>query len=200
MKLAIFASGNGSNFAAIAEAVKEGTINAELVLLFCDKRQAYVIQRSQELGISTICFEPKDFVNKAAYEQELLQILKVNQVDLVVLAGYMRLIGPTLLKVYSNRILNIHPALLPDFPGLHGIRDAFEAGVIETGVTVHFVDDGVDTGPIVAQESVFIDEKDTLEMLEERIHQVEHQVYPKVIQETIEKLSKTNEWKWSVEG
>lgn len=199
MKLAVFASGNGSNFAAIAKAVKAGEIQAELTLLFCDKKQAYVIQRGQELGISTICFEPKDFKNKVAYEQELLQLLKVNQIDLVVLAGYMRLVGPTLLKEYNNRIVNIHPAMLPNFPGLHGILDAFEAGVSETGVTVHLVDDGVDTGPIIAQESVLIQESDTLEVLEERIHRVEHRLYPQVIQEMVEKLTKSNEMKWSVE-
>lgn len=185
MKLAIFASGNGSNFQAIAEAVKVGTVDAEIILLFCDKKEAQVVQRARTLSIPVISFSPKDFESKAMYEAEILHLLEEAQVDLVVLAGYMRIIGPTLLEVFSNRMLNIHPSLLPYFPGLHGIRDAFNANVSETGVTIHYVDDGVDTGPIIAQEKVTIEATDTLASLEEKIHNLEHQLFPSVLAKLI---------------
>lgn len=185
MKLAVFASGNGSNFQAIAEAVSIGTIDAELTLLFCDKKNAYVVQRARALSIPVVSFSPKDFESKALYEAEILHLLEEEQIDLVVLAGYMRIVGPTLLEEYSSRLINIHPSLLPLFPGLHGIRDAFYENVLETGVTIHYVDDGVDTGPIIAQEKVTIDTTDTLVSLEEKIHNVEHKLFPKVLAELI---------------
>ncbi|MGX7245748.1 phosphoribosylglycinamide formyltransferase [Enterococcus quebecensis] len=181
MKLAIFASGNGSNFQAIAEAVGNGMIDAQIALLFCDQKEAYVIQRAKTMLIPVISFSPKDFESKSMYEGEILHLLEEEQVDLVVLAGYMRIIGPTLLEVFSGRIINIHPALLPNFPGLNGIKDAFEGNVSETGVTIHYVDDGVDTGPIIAQERVAIESNDTLDSLEEKIHDLEHKLYPNVL-------------------
>lgn len=185
MKLAIFASGNGSNFQAIAEAVKSGEIDAEITLLFSDKKDAYVVQRAKALQIPVIAFSPKDFDSKAMYEAEILHLLEEEQIDLVVLAGYMRIIGPTLLEVFSNRMVNIHPSLLPNFPGLNGIKDAFCAKVAETGVTIHYVDDGVDTGPIIAQEKVMIEGNDTLASLEEKIHNVEHKLFPSILAKLI---------------
>ncbi|MGM0217416.1 phosphoribosylglycinamide formyltransferase [Enterococcus sp. AZ126] len=185
MKLAIFASGNGSNFQAIAEAVAIGAIEAQLTLLFCDKKDAYVIKRARSMSIPVISFSPNDFESKAMYEAEILHLLEEEQIDLIVLAGYMRIIGPTLLEVFSKRMINIHPSLLPDFPGLHGIKDAFYANVPETGVTIHYVDDGVDTGPIIAQEKVVIDMLDTLDSLEKKIHNVEHKLFPTVLAKLI---------------
>ncbi|MEI5992763.1 phosphoribosylglycinamide formyltransferase [Candidatus Enterococcus mansonii] len=185
MKIAIFASGFGSNFQAIVNAVNARKIDAEIALLFCDKKDAYVIQRANEQMIPVISFSPADFSSKAMYEAELLHLLEEEQVELVVLAGYMRIIGPTLLEVFSNQMINIHPSLLPDFPGLHGIEDAFNAKVSETGVTVHYVDNGVDTGPIIAQEKVTIEEKETLASLTEKIHNVEHKLYPNVLAQLI---------------
>ncbi|MBO0439745.1 phosphoribosylglycinamide formyltransferase [Candidatus Enterococcus ikei] len=185
MKLAVFASGNGSNFQAIADAVAEGMIDAEITLLFCDNKDAYVVKRARSMLIPVISFSPKDFESKAMYEAEILHLLEEEQIDLVVLAGYMRIIGSTLLEVFSNRMINIHPSLLPHFPGLHGIRDAFYANVSETGVTIHYVDDGVDTGPIIAQEKVQIEAIDTLDSLEEKIHNVEHKLYPKILAKLI---------------
>lgn len=137
------------------------------------------------MGIEKLQFSPKDFVNKSAYEQELLTCLREKEIDLILLAGYMRIIGPNLLSAYEKRIINIHPSLLPAFPGLHGIRDAYEAGVAETGVTVHYIDAGVDTGPIIRQKKVAILPEDTLASLEEKIHAAEHQIYPEVITEII---------------
>lgn len=181
MKIAVFASGSGTNFEAIAQAIQEKKINGELVLLFSDKKQAYVLERAEKFGIPSVAFSPKDFASKEEYEKKLLELMKENQVELIVLAGYMRIIGPALLEAYPEKIVNIHPALLPNFPGMHGIEDAFKAGVAETGVTVHYIDAGVDTGPIIAQEKVRIEKEDTLASLEEKVHAVEHQLYPKVI-------------------
>lgn len=186
MRIAVFASGNGSNFQAIAEAIASKQVDATLCFLFCDNPKAYVIERAKKMGIPFKVFSPKNYENRAAYESELLQQLELNAVDLIVLAGYMRIIGPTLLMAYANRILNIHPSLLPSFPGKSSIQDAFEANEKETGVTVHVVDEGVDTGPIIAQEKVAILPEDTVDSLEARIHQVEHRLFPQVIQKVIE--------------
>lgn len=185
MRIAVFASGNGSNFQVIADAVNKQEIEGEIVLLFSDNHQAKVLSRAEKLGIPTQTFSPKDFSDKSTYEAEILHMLEEEVVELIVLAGYMRLIGPALLEAYPERIINIHPSLLPAFPGLHGIRDAYEARVAETGVTVHYIDKGIDTGPIIAQEKVPITPEDTLESLEEKIHQTEHRLYPTVLKRII---------------
>lgn len=185
MRVAILASGNGSNFEALAHQFQAGLLLGKLTFVFSDHHNAYVLERARRLNIKAYSFEVKEFENKAAYEKALLQLLQEQEIDLIVLAGYMRIIGKTLLSHYSNRILNIHPSLLPSFPGLHGIKDAYEYGVKVTGVTVHLVDDGVDTGPIIAQEPVMILPEDTLESLEEKIHQTEHRLYPKVLRDVL---------------
>lgn len=185
MRVAILASGNGSNFEALAHQFQAGLLPGELIFVFSDHHNAYVLERAQRLNVRAFSFEVKEFENKAAYEKALLQLLQEQEIDLIVLAGYMRIIGQTLLSHYSNRILNIHPSLLPSFPGLHGIKDAYEYGVKVTGVTVHLVDDGVDTGPIIAQEPVMILPEDSLESLEEKIHQTEHRLYPKVLRDVL---------------
>lgn len=185
MRVAILASGNGSNFEALAHQFQAGLLPGELIFVFSDHYNAYVLERARRLNVCAFSFEVKEFANKAAYEKALLQLLQEQEIDLIVLAGYMRIIGQTLLSHYSNRILNIHPSLLPSFPGLHGIKDAYEYGVKVTGVTVHLVDDGVDTGPIIAQEPVMILPEDSLESLEEKIHQTEHRLYPKVLRDVL---------------
>ncbi len=187
MKIAIFASGNGSNFQALAESIQGKTLNCELGLLFCDQKKAYVLERGKKLGVPTFCFAPKDFSSKEVYEEKILAILKENEIEGIILAGYLRIIGKTLLEAYPQRIVNLHPSLLPKYKGLHGIKDAFEAEETVTGVTVHLIDEGLDSGPILAQEKVQITKDDTLKSLEEKIHQTEHQLYPKVIQELLEK-------------
>lgn len=185
MRVAILASGNGSNFEALAHQFQAGLLPGKLTFVFSDHHNAYVLERARRLNVRAFSFEVKEFANKVAYEEALLQLLQEQEIDLIVLAGYMRIIGQTLLSHYSNRILNIHPSLLPSFPGLHGIKDAYEYGVKVTGVTVHLVDDGVDTGPIIAQEPVMILPEDTLESLEEKIHQTEHRLYPKVLRDVL---------------
>jgi len=183
--IAIFASGNGSNFEAIAKAVKRGEINVKLSLLVCDKPEAKVIKRADNLGITVFVCNPKDYPNRVAYEERILAILKDTEVDFIALAGYMRIIGEVLLEAYEGRIINIHPSMLPDFPGLDAIEKAYNAGVSQTGVTIHYVDAGVDTGPILTQEAVAILPDDTLEILEARVHEVEHRLYIKVLKECV---------------
>lgn len=183
-KIAVFASGSGTNFQAIIEAIKDGQLEAEICVLICDKENAYAIERAKTNGIPTFVFKPKDYPNKQAFEQEILNELKKYEVEWVVLAGYMRLIGETLLRAYEGKIVNIHPSLLPSFPGVDAIGQAYDAKVKVTGVTIHYVDEGMDTGPIIAQEAVYIDEDDTKESLTKKIQAVEHKLYP----ETLKKL------------
>lgn len=187
-RLAIFASGSGTNFQAIVDGVKTGKITAEVALMVCDKKGAFVIERAVKEQIPTFVFQAKDYESKADYEKEILHLLKEKEIDFIVLAGYMRLMGPTLLNEYEGRIVNIHPSLLPAFPGKDAIGQALRAGVKVSGVTVHYVDAGMDTGPIIAQKAIEIAEDDTVETVAGKIHQVEHELYPKVIQQLMEKL------------
>ncbi|WP_208559565.1 phosphoribosylglycinamide formyltransferase [Marinilactibacillus kalidii] len=189
-RLAIFASGSGSNFEVIAKAIQSGKINAELCLLICDQPEAYVLKRAEASGIEARLLQPNQYLNKMTFEQAVLGVLKEMKIDLIILAGYMRIVGKTLLGAYPDRILNIHPSLLPFFPGKQAVLDAFAAGVKETGVTVHLVDQGIDTGPILSQKKVMVESGDTLTSLEEKVHKVEHSMYPYVIQTYIEKLQK----------
>ena len=182
MRLAVFASGRGSNMLAIANAIEEGRLpGVSIDLVVCDKPSALVFKKAQELKLKTFVFEAKKFRNKSDYESEILKQLEQSRIQMVVLAGFMRIIGPTLLKVWEGRMINLHPSLLPEFPGKDGIGDAFRAGVRETGVTVHFVDAGIDTGPIIAQERLMIDPAETLDSLEEKIHLLEHKILPQTI-------------------
>ncbi|HEM5322982.1 TPA: phosphoribosylglycinamide formyltransferase [Streptococcus suis] len=175
-RIAVFASGSGSNFQVIAE-------QFEVTFVFSDHRNAYVLERAEKLGVSAFTFELKEFSDKQTYEEAIIQLLDQHQIDLVVLAGYMKIVGPTLLAQYEGRIINIHPAYLPEFPGAHGIEDAWNAGVAESGVTVHWVDSGIDTGQIIKQVRVPRLADDTLETFETRIHEAEYQLYPAVLEE-----------------
>ncbi|MBS7578178.1 MULTISPECIES: phosphoribosylglycinamide formyltransferase [unclassified Enterococcus] len=186
-KLAIFASGNGSNFEVLAKAINSADFPAKLEFVFSDKRQAFVLERAEKLSVPSYTFELKEFSSKVDYELAIIELLDKHQVDFILLAGYMKIVGQTLLEKYEGRIINIHPALLPNFKGAHGIEDAFKAGVSETGVTIHYVDSNVDTGEIIVQERVLVDASDTLATLEAKIHQVEHRLYPAVVRQLIEK-------------
>ncbi|MCX5714199.1 MAG: phosphoribosylglycinamide formyltransferase, partial [Candidatus Omnitrophica bacterium] len=169
MNIAVFASGRGSNFSAIARSVKKGTLKADLALLICDNPKAAVISRARRAGIKTVLVKRQDFAGKKEFEAKIMQSLAENKIDLIVLAGFMRLVSPEFVQVYKGRILNIHPSLLPSFKGTEGIRDAFEYGVKLTGVTVHLVDEELDHGPIILQAPIKIEERDSLESLEEKI-------------------------------
>lgn len=185
MGVAVFASGNGSNFEALVHHSRKHAWADEIRLLFCDRPGAGVIGRAERLKIPAIQRSPKEFADKASYERWLLGVLKEHGIDRIVLAGYMRLIGPTLLEAYPDRIINIHPSLLPAFPGKDAILKAYCHPVCVSGVTVHLVDEGMDTGRILAQVPVSIEKGDTLETFEEKMHQAEHRLYPEVVQKWI---------------
>ena len=191
MRLAVFASGNGSNFQAIADAIKEGKLEADICLVVCDRKDAYVIERARMENIPVFSFSAKQYENKAGYEREILDELHIHGVEFIILAGYMRLIGSTLLGEYSHRIVNIHPSLLPAFPGKDAIGQAFKAKVKETGVTIHYVDEGMDTGPIIAQEVVPILNGDTKDILQKRIQELEHDLYPKILHQLCQEKQHT---------
>ncbi len=180
MNIAVFCSGNGSNFQAIVDSLKDD-LSTKVALMVCDNPEAFALQRARKEGIKSVLIERKKFKNKEEFENEIIKNLEQENIELICLAGFMRIIGPTLLKKYPNSIINIHPALLPAFKGAHAIRDALEAKAKTTGVTVHFVDREMDHGPIILQETVEIGENDTEESLAERIHKIEHQLYPKTI-------------------
>lgn len=187
-RLAVFASGRGSNLLALHDAVQDGRIpGAELALVVCDRPDAPVIEKVQKRGLPIFVFHPKEFPDKASYEQALHKQLAEHEIGLIVLAGYMRLVGPTLLNSWEGLLINLHPSLLPKFPGKDAIEQAWQAGVATTGVTVHFVDSGMDTGPVIAQEQVPRNPDDTLETLAERIHQVEHRLLPQVVLALVER-------------
>ena len=181
MNLAVFASGRGSNFSAIAKAIKQNKIKAKLRILVCDQPQALVIKRAQILGVRAVLVRREDFTSRLDFETAIIQRLKNYKIDLIVLAGFMRLLSPDFVKRYRNRIMNIHPSLLPAFKGGHAIKDALDAHVHSTGVTVHFVDEEMDHGPVILQQKVGIRGKDTLASLGKRIHAVEHTLYPQAI-------------------
>lgn len=184
-KIAVFISGNGSNFQAIAEQVVTGALAVELSLLFSDQPEAYGLKRAEKFSVPTLQLSPGDFTNRQTYEEAILKKLQPLELDFIVLAGYLRIIGPTLREAYPQKIINIHPSLLPAYPGLNSIAKAFAAGEEETGVTIHYIDEGVDTGPIIAQEKVVISPKDSEASLMEKVQQVEHRLYPQVLQEII---------------
>lgn len=181
LRIAIFASGQGTNFQTIADAVREGKLDVTIELLVCDKPSAPVIQRASQAGVDAFVFKPKDYPSREAYESEILKELQNRQVDLVILAGYMRILTPTLVEPYMGRMINIHPSLLPSFPGINAIGQALEHGVKVTGVTVHFVDGGLDSGPIIGQTAVLVTEEDDEASLTVRIQQAEKELYPEAI-------------------
>ena len=181
MNIAVFASGRGSNFAAIIRAVKSGKIKASLSLLVCDNPAAGAISKAKRSGIEVALVKRKDFANKADFEAKIISCLEAKKIELIVLAGFMRILSNEFVMRFKNKIINIHPALLPAFKGAHAIKDAFEHGVKVTGVTVHFVDELIDHGPIILQQALRIEEADTTESLEKKIHKIEHWLYPEAI-------------------
>ncbi|MBV7505373.1 phosphoribosylglycinamide formyltransferase [Bacillus sp. sid0103] len=183
MKIAVFASGTGSNFAAILESIKSKKINnVEVVLLVSDRPEAIAVRNAINESIPVFSFTAKDYPNKQAYEEEILEKLTQLKVDFILLAGYMRLLGHVLLHAYDRKIINVHPSLLPAFAGKDAIGQALDYGVKVTGVTVHYVDEGMDTGPIIDQRAVTIDSEETRETLIKKIQVQEHTLLPEVIQ------------------
>ena len=186
MNIAVFCSGNGSNFQAIIDAVKSGYIPAKIALMVSDNKGAKACERASRAGVETLILDKKNFKTRENFDLKVLKSLKKKDVGLVALAGFMRIISPHFTREYKNKILNIHPALLPSFKGTRGVKDALEYGVKVTGVTVHFVDEHLDNGPIILQKAVEIGENDTEESLVERIHKIEHELYPEAIKLFVE--------------
>jgi len=186
MKFAVFVSGNGSNLQAIIDSVQKGEITAKLAVVFSNNRKARALERASKAGIKTLCLVRKDYATPQSYDRDIAIHLKEEGIDFIVLAGYMKLLSPWFVKQYPNQIINVHPSLLPSFKGAKGIKDAWTYGAKVTGVTIHFVNDKMDSGPIIAQESIKIKEGETLEHLEERIHRVEHRIFPNAIQMYVE--------------
>lgn len=180
-RVAVLLSGRGSNFEAIYQNSLKPDANFEVIVVISDKRDARGLERAREFGLMAFHVSPKKLKPKELYEGKILEILKANDVELVCLAGYMRIVGETLLSAYQGRMINIHPALLPSFPGLHGQKQALDYGVKVSGCTVHFVDTGVDTGPIILQKAVEVKEDDTEDTLSQRILKQEHQLYSKAV-------------------
>lgn len=181
VKAAVFASGTGSNFQAMVEA----DLACDVVLLVCDKPGAAVLNKAARRSVPTFVFDPKTFGSKAEYEAAIIEKLHEAGVTWIFLAGYMRIAGATLLQAFEGKIINIHPSLLPAFPGKDAIEQAYYKGVEKTGVTVHYIDEGIDTGPIIAQESIDIFPSDTIDALRTRIQSLEHNLYPQVINQLI---------------
>lgn len=178
-KIGVFVSGSGTNLQAIIDA---DIPSLDIVLVFSNVPGARAIERAEKHGIPCEVLSHKDYDSREDYERDILELLKKYEIDFIVLAGFMRILSPVFVSAYKGRIVNIHPALLPSFPGVHSARQALKYGVKYTGVTVHFVDEGVDTGPIILQEIVEISDYDTEESLLEKIHSVEHVIYPRALE------------------
>ncbi|MFH0855813.1 MAG: phosphoribosylglycinamide formyltransferase [Candidatus Omnitrophota bacterium] len=181
INIAVFASGRGSNFSAIAQAVKSRRLKVKLALLVCDNPQAPVLRKAKKYKIKIALVQREDFARRGDFEKEIIRFLKEDSIDLIVMAGFMRMLSPYFVRVYKNRIINIHPSLLPSFKGAQAIKDVFDYGVKVTGVTVHFVDEKMDHGAIILQKGIEVREADTLSSLEAKIHKIEHLLYPAAI-------------------
>lgn len=186
LRIGVLASGRGSNLQAIIDAIEAGTLQATIGVVLSNKKEAQALERARRHGCPDVFLDPKPYAgqpdSREAYDRAILDVLKKHEVELVVLAGYMKIVTPVLVKAYENRMMNIHPSLLPSFPGLDAQKKALDWGVKLAGCTVHFVTEGVDEGPIIIQASVPVLEGDTTESLSARILEQEHRVYPRAIQ------------------
>ena len=181
LRIGVLASGRGSNLQAIIDAIEAGKLDCRLAVVVSDRADAQALERARKHGTEAVFMDPKGYPNRDAFDQAVLAILAEHQVELVCLAGYMRVLSPMFVRALPGQIMNIHPALLPSFPGLHPQRQALQHGVKVSGATVHFVNEGVDTGPIICQAAVPVREDDTEETLAARILEQEHQLYPRAI-------------------
>ena len=179
--LGVLASGRGSNLQAILDAIDAGRCPARVAVVVSDRKDALALERGRRAGASTVHLDPKAYPDRVAFDEAVAEVLHQHAAELVCLAGYMRVLSVELVRRFPGRILNVHPALLPAFPGLHAQRQAHEHGVKVAGATVHFVDDGVDTGPIVLQSAVPVRDDDTEETLAARILVEEHRLYPEAV-------------------
>jgi phosphoribosylglycinamide formyltransferase-1 len=181
LRIGVLASGRGSNFQSIIDSIEAGHLKATLTVLITDNPEAYAIERAKHHSIEYLVMRPKQFTSRTEYFSGIAEALRERQVGLVALAGFMRIVGKPLVEAFPNGIMNIHPALLPSFPGLHGQKQAVDYGVKISGCTVHFVDEGMDTGPIIIQAAVPVLDNDNEDTLSTRILALEHKIYPEAI-------------------
>jgi phosphoribosylglycinamide formyltransferase 1 len=181
LDLGVLVSGSGSNLQAILQAIEGGRLDARVRLVFSNRPEAFALERAKSAGVPALSFSHHSYASREAFDSALSEALRAHGAEWIVLAGFMRLLSPGFLRVFKGRVLNVHPALLPAFPGTHAIRDALAHGVKVTGCTVHWVDEGVDSGPIVAQRALSIRDDDTEQSLAERLHAVEHELYVQVL-------------------
>jgi phosphoribosylglycinamide formyltransferase-1 len=177
-RVAVLVSGSGSNLQALMD---HAVVGPWVVLAVSDRADAFALERARRRGVEAVFLDPALHPDRASFDRELLSTLRERDIGFVALAGYMRILGPEMVRAYPGRMLNLHPALLPAFPGAHGIRDAMAWGVKVTGVTVHVVDEELDHGPIVSQEAVSVLPGDDEDSLAQRIHEVEHRIYPEAV-------------------
>ena len=182
MKIAVLISGTGTNMVAIINAVNAGELDASIEYVVSSNSHAKGIAKAQEAGIDTVVFEPADYADPEAVDRKMVELFEARGVEYVVMAGYMRKVTPVLLDAYPNRVVNLHPALLPKHRGAHAIQDAYDAGDDVTGITIHFANEEYDKGPIIFQHEVPIDHDEPADTLEAHIHEAEHTYYPKVLQ------------------
>ncbi len=182
LKIAILASGSGSNAQAIFDKIASGHLDVEVSLVLCNRPKAMVLERAKKYGIATLELDHKAYADRESFDAVLVEAIKKSGAELVVLAGYMRLLTPVFLNAFEGKVINVHPALLPSFKGAHGAQDACEWGVKVSGCTVHFVDEEVDHGAVIAQAVVPVMPSDTAETLQKRIQTMEHRIYPQVLQ------------------
>ena len=183
ISLAILLSGNGSNLQAIIDNISTGKLKADIKIVISNNQDAFGLKRASENGIKNLCVDNKKFDHRESYDRELIKILKQEKVDLIVLAGFMRILGSNFVKSFPNKIINIHPSLLPKYPGLYTHRKVLENKDEEHGVTVHFVDEGLDTGLIIGFMKLKVKDDENEKDLEEKIHKLEHYIYPKILSE-----------------
>lgn len=182
MRIAVLASGSGTNLQAIINAAESGAVDGSVRVVISDNEEAYAQERARKHGVEALFVSPREHKNREAYDTAVVSLLQEREIDLVLLAGFMRLLSPLFVRAYRWKIMNIHPSLLPSFPGLEGVKQALEYGVKVSGCTVHFVDEGLDTGPIILQEAVPVYDDDEEKTLHARIHEVEHRLYPWAVQ------------------
>lgn len=184
-RLAVFCSGSGTNLQAILDAVRLGHVPATLALVLADTSDAYALTRARRAGIPALAIDRTQYPSREAFERAILSALRAHRIRYIALAGFMRILSPAFVRKYRGRLINIHPALLPAFPGAHAVQDALRAGARRTGVTIHFVDEGVDTGPIIAQRGMPIRPGETAAQVFVRLHRIEHQLYPRALADVL---------------
>ena len=183
LSLAILLSGNGTNFQAIVDSIDNGQLKAVIKVVISNNKDAFGLKRARNHNIKNLCIDHKDFADRESYDQKLMETIEQENVDFIVLAGFMRILGSNFVKNFPNKIINIHPSLLPKYPGLNTHKKVLENKDKEHGVTVHLVDEGLDSGPIIGFTKILVEDDEKENDLENKIHKIEHFIYPKILSE-----------------